>query len=317
MTQPAAHLDRFPFAHTYSIVARDPNTGEMGAAVQSHWFSVGSVVPWAEAGIGVVATQAMADISYGPQGLTAMAGNPDVECVLKSLLAADENHQLRQVSMLHASGNVYTYTGSRCIAEAGHVIGNQFSVQANMMLKDTVWHAMAEAYEKSRGALSDRMMAALEAAQAEEGDIRGMQSAAMVIVSGNVTDTPWKEKSLELRVEDHPAPLAELKRLIKVNQAYEMMNHGDALISEGKTEQAFEAYNAAAEMAPEMDELPFWQATTMADLGNIDKALPIFKRVFAANPNWALLLQRLPKAGLFKEDPVLMKTILDHAMPKK
>jgi len=135
----------------------------MGAAVQSHWFSVGSVVPWAEAGIGVVATQAMADISYGPQGLTAMAGNPDVECVLKSLLAADENHQLRQVSMLHASGNVYTYTGSRCIAEAGHVIGNQFSVQANMMLKDTVWHAMAEAYEKSRGALSDRMMAALEA----------------------------------------------------------------------------------------------------------------------------------------------------------
>ncbi len=310
-------LERFPFAHTYSIVARDPVTGEMGAAVQSHWFSVGSVVPWAEAGVGVVATQAMADISYGPQGLTAMAGNPDVECVLRTLLAADENHQVRQISMLHTSGKVYTYTGSRCIAEAGHVIGNQFSVQANMMLKNTVWHAMASAYENSRGALADRMMKALEAAQAEEGDIRGMQSAAMVIVSGNITDAPWKEKSLELRVEDHTSPLAELKRLIQVHKAYEMMNQGDALISDGKTEEAFEAYNAAAEMAPDMDELPFWQAATMADLGNVDKALPIFKRVFAANPKWALLLQRLPKAGLFKDDPALMKTILDKALPKK
>ncbi|MEN6571845.1 MAG: DUF1028 domain-containing protein [Anaerolineaceae bacterium] len=310
-------LERFPFAHTYSIVARDPVTGEMGAAVQSHWFSVGSVVPWAEAGVGVVATQAMADISYGPQGLTAMAGNPDVECVLRTLLAADENHQVRQISMLHTSGKVYTYTGSRCIAEAGHVIGNQFSVQANMMLKNTVWHAMASAYENSRGALADRMMKALEAAQAEEGDIRGMQSAAMVIVSGNITDAPWKEKSLELRVEDHTSPLAELKRLIQVHKAYEMMNQGDALISDGKTEEAFEAYNAAAEMAPDMDELPFWQAATMADLGNVDKSLPIFKRVFAANPKWALLLQRLPKAGLFKDDPALMKTILDKALPKK
>lgn len=310
-------LERFPFAHTYSIVARDPVTGDMGAAVQSHWFSVGSVVPWAEAGLGVVVTQAMADISYGPQGLTAMAGNPDVECALRTLLAADENHQVRQVSMLHVSGKVYTYTGSRCIAEAGHVTGNQFSVQANMMLKNTVWHAMAEAYENSRGSLADRMMKALEAAQAEEGDIRGMQSAAMVIVSGNITDTPWKETSLELRVEDHPKPLVELKRLIGVHKAYDMMNQGDALISEGKTEAAFEAYNTAAELAPDMDELPFWQATTMADLGNVDKALPIFKRIFAANPNWALLLQRLPKAGLFKDDPALMQTILDNALPKK
>lgn len=310
-------LERFPFAHTYSIVARDPVTGDMGAAVQSHWFSVGSVVPWAEAGLGVVATQAMADISYGPQGLTAMAGNPDVECALRTLLAADENHQVRQVSMLHVSGKVYTYTGSRCIAEAGHVVGNQFSVQANMMLKNTVWHAMAEAYKNSRGNLADRMMKALEAAQAEEGDIRGMQSAAMVIVSGKITDAPWKERSLDLRVEDHPSPLVELKRLIQIHNAYEMMNQGDALISEGKTEEAFEAYNTAAEMAPEIDELPFWQAATMADLGNVEKALPIFKRVFAANRNWALLLQRLPKVGLFKDDPELMKTILDKALPEK
>jgi uncharacterized Ntn-hydrolase superfamily protein len=310
-----SHLpeNRFPFAHTYSIIARDPETGEMGAAVQSHWFSVGSVVPWAQAGIGVVATQAMADVSYGPQGLSAMAGNPDVNCVLRTLLAADENHQLRQVAMLHVSGNVAAYTGSRCIAEAGHVTGYQYSVQANMMLKNTVWDAMAKAYENSRGDLADRMMTALEAAQAEDGDIRGMQSAAMVIVSGNVTDQPWKEKSLELRVEDHPAPLAELKRLIQVHKAYDQMNEGDRLISEGKTEEAFEAYNAAALMAPDMDELPFWQATTMADLGKLDQALPIFKKVFAKNHNWALLLQRLPKAGLFSSDPELMKKILAEA----
>jgi uncharacterized Ntn-hydrolase superfamily protein len=314
---PESTVNRFPFAHTYSIVARDPATGEMGVAVQSHWFSVGSVVPWAEAGVGVVATQAMVDVSYGPQGLNAMAGNPDVECVMKTLLAADEHHQMRQVSMLHTSGKVFTYTGSSCIAEAGHVVGDQFSVQANMMLKNTVWQAMAEAYENSRGALAERMMTALEAAQAEEGDIRGMQSAAMLIVSGNIIDTSWKEKSLDLRVEDHPSPLAELKRLIRVNQAYEMMNQGDALLSLGKTEEAFEAYNTAAEMAPDMEELPFWQAVTMADLGNVEKALPIFKRVFASNANWAELLQRLPKASLFKDDPAVMQRILEVAPQKK
>jgi len=310
-------LNRFPMAHTYSIVARDPITGDMGAAVQSHWFSVGSVVPWAEAGIGVVATQAMADISYGPNGLSAMASNDDVECSLKTLLAADENHKVRQVAMINAKGVVAAYTGSRCIPEAGHIIGDQYSVQANMMLKNTVWQAMSKAYEKSSGTLADRMMTALEAAQAEEGDIRGMQSAAMVIVSAEQTDQPWKQKSLELRVEDHPSPLIELKRLIKIHHAYDMMNQGDALLSEGKTEEAFEAYNNAAILAPEMDELPFWQAATMADLGKVDEALPIFKKVFESNPNWALLLQRLPKVGLFKDDPALMQRIMQIAVPKK
>jgi len=309
-------LNRFPMAHTFSIIARDPKTGEMGAAVQSHWFSVGSVVPWAEAGIGVVATQAMADVSYGPNGLSAMAVNLDVDCALKTLLEADENHKVRQVAMINSRGSLGVYTGSRCIAEAGHIKGDQYSVQANMMLKNTVWKAMSEAYEQSRGNLADRMMAALEAAQAEEGDIRGMQSAAMVIVNGEQTEEPWKQKSLELRVEDNKSPLAELKRLIKIHDAYEMMNRGDALLSEGKTEDAFEAYNKAALLAPEMDELPFWQAATMADLGRVDEALPIFKKVFEINPNWALLLQRLPKVGLFKDDPALMQRILQMAPTK-
>ncbi len=312
------YLNRFPMAHTYSIVARDPKTGEMGVAVQSHWFSVGSVVPWAEAGIGVVATQAMADVSYGPNGLSAMAVNLDVDCALKTLLEADENHKVRQVAMINSRGSIGVYTGSRCIPEAGHIKGDQFSVQANMMLKNTVWKAMAEAYEKSAGSpLADRMMLALEAAQAEEGDIRGMQSAAMVIVGGEQTEQPWKQKSLELRVEDHKSPLAELKRLIKVHTAYELMNKGDELLSEGMTESAFESYNQAAMLAPEMDELPFWQAATMADLGHVDKALPIFKKVFETNPNWALLLQRLPKVGLFKDDPALMQQILQMAPKKK
>lgn len=317
MTQSDPFPNRFPFAHTYSIIARDPITGDMGAAVQSHWFSVGSVVPWAEAGVGVVATQSMTDISYGPQGLSAMASNPDVECVLKTLLAMDENHQLRQVAMINAQGIVAAYTGSRCIPEAGHITGNQYSVQANMMLKNTVWKAMSEAYEKSSADLADRMLAALEAAQGEDGDIRGMQSAAMVVVSGQENDQPWKEKSLELRVEDHSAPLAELKRLIGVHKAYEMMNEGDALISKGQTEAAFEAYNTAATLAPDMDELPFWQAVTMADLGNVDGALPIFKRVFASSSNWAVLLQRLPQVGLFKKDPEVMQKILKVVPQKK
>lgn len=300
---------RFPFAHTFSIVARDPETGEMGVAVQSHWFSTGSVVTWAEPGVGAVATQSMTDISYGPLGLDMMQQCKPAPMVLDELLKKDENREVRQVAMVDAKGNIAVHTGSRCIAEAGHQVGHQYSVQANMMLKPTIWPAMATAYEAAEGSLSERMMAALDAAQAEGGDIRGMQSAAMLIVSGEATTTPWKNILVDLRVEDHPEPLGELRRLLNIQRAYEFMNRGDDLLSTSKVDAAFKAYDQGARLAPDIEELPFWQAVTLIETGREEEALLILKNVFLLEPNWLLLLQRLPAAGLLRDDPVLLERI--------
>jgi uncharacterized Ntn-hydrolase superfamily protein len=282
----------------------------MGVAVQSHWFSTGSMVTWAEPGVGAIATQSMVEVSYGPKGLEKLRNGKTAPEVLKALLELDESREVRQVAMVDAKGNVGVHTGSRCIAEAGHQSGNQYSVQANMMLKNSVWPAMASAYENTTGDLADRLMAALDAAQAEGGDIRGKQSAAMLVVSGEASDEPWKGIMVDLRVEDHPEPLAELRRLLNIQRAYQSMNRGDELLSEGKNQEAFDAYNQAALLAPHLDELPFWQAVTLADTGKVDEALPIFKQVFKSNPDWAKLLERLPKAGLFKDDPELIRRIV-------
>jgi uncharacterized Ntn-hydrolase superfamily protein len=304
-------INRLPFAHTFSIVARDPQTGQMGVAVQSHWFSTGSLVTWAEAGVGAVATQSMVEVSYGPKGLAKMREGFLPKAVLQELLGLDESRDVRQVAMVDASGEVAVHTGSRCIAEAGHHTGLQYSVQANMMLKNTVWSAMSKAFESATGELAERMLASLDAAQAAGGDIRGKQSAAMLVVDKEKSDHPWTGVLVDLRVDDHPEPLVELRRLYNVQQAYQRMNAGDALLSEGKASEAFEAYNKAAQLAPQIDELPFWQAVTLADSGRLAEALPIFKKVFDADPNWALLLKRLPKAGLFKDDQELMRQIMD------
>lgn len=301
--------NRFPFAHTYSIVARDPATGELGVAVQSHWFSTGSIVTWAEPGVGVVATQSMVEVSYGPLGLVAMQAGKPVSVVLADLLKKDENREVRQVAMLDARGNVAVHTGARCIAEAGHQTGHQYSVQANMMLKNTVWPAMATAYEASNGPLAERLLAALDAAQSEGGDIRGKQSAAMLIVSGETPMQEWKGILVDLRVEDHPDPLTELRRLLDVQRAYEHMNRGDDLLSQGKVDEAFSAYRQGAALAPHLDELPFWQAVTLLDTGREEEALPILKRVCQSDPNWLLLLERLPAAGLLKDDPELLQLV--------
>lgn len=308
--QSSYEQNRFPFAHTYSIVARDPKTGEMGVAVQSHWFSTGSLVTWAEPGVGAIATQSMVEVSYGPKGLEKLRNGKTAPEALKALLELDEGREVRQVAMVDAKGNVGVHTGSRCIAEAGHQSGFQFSVQANMMLKNTVWSAMAKTFENTTGDLADRLMSALDAAQAEGGDIRGKQSAAMLVVSGEASDQPWTGILVDLRVEDHPEPLMELRRLLNIQRAYQSMNRGDELLSEGKNLEAFDAYNKAALLAPHLDELPFWQAVTLADTGKVEEALPIFKQVFKSNPDWATLLERLPKAGLFKDDPELLKKIV-------
>ncbi len=305
----AAHAD--PLVHTYSIVARDPATGEMGVAVQSHWFSVGSIVTWAEAGVGAVATQSLVDPAYGPRGLELMRQGVPAPKALAQLVAADAGRNGRQVAMVDASGAVDAYTGPNAIAAAGYHVGAQYSTQANMMGKPTIWPAMAKAFEAATGSLADRLLAALEAAEREGGDIRGRQSAALLIVKAKGSGRPWvgADRVFDLRVDDHPQPVAELKRLVRLQKAYTHANRGDELMTEKKVEEALKEYAASAQLAPEILELPFWQAVTLASIGKEAEAAPIFKAVFAKEPIWADLLERLPAAGLFPDDKPLIARI--------
>ena len=314
----AATANADPLAHTYSIVARDPATGEMGVAVQSHWFSVGSIVTWAEAGVGVVATQSLVEPAYGPKGLELMRQGVPAAKALAQLVAADTGRNGRQVAMIDATGAVDAYTGPGAIAAAGHHVGAQYSVQANMMGKPTVWPAMAKAFEAATGSLADRLIAALEAAEREGGDVRGRQSAALLIVKATGSGKPWvgADRLFDLRVDDHPQPVAELKRLVRLQTAYTHANRGDELMTEKKVEEALQEYAASARIAPEIVELPFWQAVTLASIGKEAEAAPIFTAVFAKEPIWAELLARLPAAGLFPDDKALLARI-QKLVPKK
>ncbi len=295
---------------TYSIVALDEETGQLGVAVQSHWFSVGSVVPWAGAGVGAVATQSFVKVDYGPEGLSMMAHGLTSEEALNRMLDTDPAAEVRQVAMISANGDVAAHTGENCIQAAGHQTGKNYSVQANLMENATVWPAMAKAYENAEGDLADRMLAALEAAEAEGGDIRGKQSAAMLIVSGNPTGIPWKDVVLDLRIEDHPDPLDELERLIRIHRAYQHANQGDVYVEKGETELALIEYDKAAQLYPENPELPYWTAVTLADVGRLDEALPMFKVAFAVDERWRTLTPRLVKSGLLPDDKAMMKKIL-------
>jgi len=295
---------------TYSIVALDKDTGQLGAAVQSHWFSVGSSVPWVESEIGAVATQSFIDKSYGALGIEIMRSGKSAPEALQALLAGDVSRAVRQVAMVDAQGNTAAHTGLNCIPEAGHTTGDGFSCQANLMLKDTVWKAMETAFLQTQGELADRLLAALEAAQAEGGDIRGKQSAALIVVKGKSSGVWWKDRLYDLRVEDHPEPLVELKRLLRLNKAYNYMNSGDDLLTENKVEAAMEAYTKAMNMYPDNTEMIFWPAVTLAAIGRVEESLPLFKKVFAVDPAWAVLLPRLPKVGQLPDDKALIERIL-------
>lgn len=295
--------------HTYSIVARDAKTGEMGVAVQSHWFSVGSLVTWAEPGVGAVATQSFVEPSYGPLGIQLMRAGKSAPEALRALLSADDGREVRQVAMIDAHGNVAAHTGSKCIQAAGHQTGNGYSVQANLMGKATVWPAMAKAFESATGDLIDRMLAALEAAEREGGDIRGRQSAAILVVRGKATGAPWAERVIDLRVEDNSRPLDELRRLIRLDRAYKHMDMGDDCSTKKDWACAGREYGAAEQLAPDIVEMKFWHAVALATGGRAPQALPLFRQVFLKDPKWAELVGRLPAAGLLPQDPKLLEQI--------
>ena len=294
--------------NTYSIVCYDPETNQFGAAVQSHWFKVADVI-WAEPGVGVVATQSLADFSYGPLGIEMMRYGKSAQEALAGVIASDPNYDVRQVAMIDSYGNVATHTGENCIAEAGHHADRFYSVQANLMEKSTVWDAMAEAYENSEGYLADRMMAALEAAQAEGGDIRGKQSAAMIVVSGDPSGIEWRDKLVDIRVDDSPEPLVELRRLLNITRAYNYMNEGDEHIAAGDFDKASEAYGMASDLAEGNPEILFWYAVALVTAEEVEMSLPIFKDVFEMDENWRVLVPRLVESELLPADDELIELI--------
>ena len=295
---------------TYSIVARDSDTGQLGVAVQSHWFSVGSVVSWAEAGVGAVATQSFVEVTYGPLGLQHMRAGRTAQQALRALLAGDDHTDVRQVAMVDSRGDVAVHTGENAIAEHCDHVGEGYSVQANMMLEPTVCSAMVRAFESASGDLAERMMVALEAAQAEGGDIRGRQSAALLVVNDDASLPAWGGRIFDLRIEDHPEPVVELRRLLTMARAYNHMNEGDEYFAAGEIEMAVEAYGKAATLVPENHEVLFWEAVTLATVGRVEESLPLFKRAFEMWPDWREMVRRLPASDQLPDDPELMKRIL-------
>lgn len=291
------------FAHTYSIVAKDANTGEMAVGVQSHWFSVGTLVSWGKSGVGVVATQSFVNPSYGPKGIELMENGVSAEEALKNLTDKDEGRDFRQAAMLDVNGSVNAFTGEKCIESAGHFVGENFSVQANMMLNDEVIPAMKKAFQdNSNLPLAERIIKVFEAAESVGGDIRGKQSAALIVVGAEKTSNVWEDKKIDLRVDDSSNPIKEIKRLLKVHRAYDHMNKGDLAIEENDMDKALSEYGKAQVLFPENHEMSFWKAIALLNNGKKEAARPILKKVFKENPNWKKLIYRLPKSGL-----ILMK----------
>jgi uncharacterized Ntn-hydrolase superfamily protein len=309
----AAPAPRGRPVHTYSIVARDPATGQLGVAVQSHWFAVGQSVPWAEAGVGAVATQSFVDPTYGKRGLDLMREGRPAPDALAELVAKDGGRAVRQVAMVDAQGRVAVHTGEGCIAEAGHRQGQGYSVQANMMLHGTVPDAMAKAFEGAKGDLAERMLAALEAAERAGGDVRGKQAAALVVVPGTSGGRPWAERLFDVRVDDHPRPLAELRRLVGIQRAYVHMNRGDVAMEKADHAAALREYAQAERLYAGNPEMTYWHAVGLVNAGRVESALPLFRRVFAKDRNWATLTRRLVDAGQLPKDPALLARILGQA----
>ncbi len=279
---------------TYSIVARDPDTGELGVAVQSHWFSVGSIVTWARPGIGAVATQANADPGYGPQLLDLLAAGVHAEQALATLVANDPAGDSRQVAVVDAAGHVAAHTGLTCMAYAGHITGEGVSCQANIMATERVWPAMLEAAGAAGaagGSLTRRLLAALDAAEREGGDLRGRQSAAILVVAPDAE--PW-ETVVSLRVEDHAEPLPELRRLVDLNDAYKLAGQGDELLNSGHDDEAARLYVDASARAPGNHELLFWAGLGKAHAGDLDAGVADVRAAIEVQPNWREMLRRLP-----------------------
>jgi uncharacterized Ntn-hydrolase superfamily protein len=296
-------------AGTYSIVAYDPKAGQIGVAVQSHWFAVGALVAWAETGVGAVATQSFIEPAYGPSGLNIMSSGESAPDTLAALLAKDAMKDVRQVAMIDTNGMADAFTGAACVDDAGHIVGPHFSVQANMMENKSVVPMMKKTYVESRGDLAERLLLTLESAEKAGGDIRGRQAAALIVVKSAATGNYTSDRLFDLRVDDHPQPLGELRRLVNVGRAYEHMNRGDDVFTQGNFLEAVCEYKQSADMLPGLVEAKFWQAVALTAGDRIKEARPVFSEVFSQEPQWRKMVTRLPKAGILPDDAKLIDEI--------
>ena len=307
------------FLHTYSIVARDSVSGRMGVAVQSHWFGVGAACPYVEAGVGAVATQSFVNATYGPRGLSLIKSGTSVDDVISQLTITDELKDYRQVGLINSKGEVAGHTGKSCVDEFCQIKGNNYIVQANMMLKKGVCTAMSVAFENTNGPLEERMYKALEAAQKAGGDVRGKQSAAIKIAEGVATGNPLKDTYMDIRVDDSRAPLRELKRLMNVHKAYRLMNASDEAMAMNQTENALRLLADAKKIQPRNIEIQFWTGVAHLNNNNINLAWSEFFPVFDRDKNWVTLLNRIKKAGLITADNATWNAIqgkIYHMAPK-
>lgn len=276
---------------TYSIVARDPDTGELGVAVQSHWFSVGPIVPWARPGVGAVATQANAEVAYGPRALELLARGSDAKSALARLLDDDPGAAGRQVAVVDAAGRVAVHTGAQCIPFAGHITGDGVACQANIMASERVWPAMIDAFGSAAGQLASRLFAALQAGEQAGGDMRGRQSAAILVVPAE--GEPWRSV-VSLRVEDHPEPLDELGRLLALHDAYAIAGRADDLVNQRRYGEAAQLYREASALAPTSHELLFWAGLGAAQAGDMERGVVDVRTAIEMHAGWRELLARLP-----------------------
>jgi uncharacterized Ntn-hydrolase superfamily protein len=297
---------RARFAATYSIVARDPETGELGVAVQSSNFSVGTDVSWAEAGVGAIATQSIVEVSYGPKGLKLLAGGLPAPDALERLVAQDPGAPLRQVGIVDAAGRVAAHTGGACVAACAHAFGDGYSVQGNMLASDAVWEAMGPAFEKAEGDLAERLMSALEAAEQAGGDVRGRQSAALLVVAGERPENPWEGRRIDLHVEDDPRPLEELRRLLTIRRAYALFEQARERFGAGEVDAAVELVARARELHPQNVQFSFWAGVGLANAGRGPEARRWLNEAFAAAETWRELARRLREVGIYTGDPGLI-----------
>lgn len=300
-------LHRANLAATYSIVARDDGTGELGVAVQSNYFSVGTEVSWAEPGIGAIATQSIVEVSYGPKAIELLAkGLPAAEA-LDTLVRQDPGAPLRQVGIVDVEGRVAAHTGQACVPACAHALGKGYSVQGNMLASDAVWEAMGPAFEKAEGDLAERLMAALEAAERAGGDVRGRQSAALLVVSGERQANSWEGRRIDLHVENDPYPLEELRRLLTVRRAYALFEDARQTMATGDLDAALDQVARAQELQPDDPQFAFWAGVALANAGRDAEARRWLDEAFAAAENWRELARRLRVVGLYTGDPALIE----------
>lgn len=301
---------------TYSIVARDPHTGRFGVAVQSHFLGVGPVVPWLEAGVGAVATQASVDISLGPIGLELLRAGRSADDVVAALIASDAQAHVRQLGVVDTNGRAAAHTGANCIPACGHLVGDGFTVQGNLLERDTCWPAMAATYAAAlvEGLpFVERLLLAMEAAEREGGDVRGRQSASIMIVSADLGHIPWRGQRwlgrlMDLRIEDHPDPVPELRRIVSMQLAYDLLDEAGDAVRAGQS--VAERYELARRIAPDAYELVFWRGVELAAAGDVEAGRRELQIAFAADARWRTTLEHLAAAQREGVTPELAATLL-------